>query len=101
MKRVGISEEALEDLHQGFRFYDAQEAGLGGYFAACLRADIEGLKVSAGIHPMVYKDVHRLLSKVFPFGIFYTLESGGAVVWAVIDLRRDPTWIRQRLERRP
>lgn len=40
---------------------------------------------------------HRLLSRVFPFGIFYTIEDATAVVWAVVDLRRDPTWIRQRL----
>jgi len=31
-------------------FYEAQAAGLGDYFSACLRADIEGLKVSAGAH---------------------------------------------------
>jgi hypothetical protein len=30
--------------------------------------------------------------------IFYTLESEFAVVWAVIDLRKDPTWIREKLK---
>lgn len=97
MIRVRISEDALQDLNTGFLFYEAQEAGLGDYFAACLRADIEGLRVSAGAHRVVYKDYHRLLSKVFPYGIFYTLSKEGALVWAVIDLRRDPDWIRERL----
>jgi len=46
---------------------------------------------------MFYRDYHRLLSKVFPDGIFYTLEQERAVVWAVVDLRRSPEWIRQRL----
>lgn len=100
MKRVGISEEALEDLNEGFQFYEAQETGLGDYFTACLKADIEGLKVSAGMHAVVYKDYHRLLSKVFPYGIFYTMGSAGAVVWAVIDLRRDPSWIQDELRAR-
>jgi hypothetical protein len=98
MIRVRISEDALQDLNDGFLFYEAQEAGLGDYFATCLRADIEGLRVSAGIHRVVYRDYHRLLSRVFPYGIFYTIESETAVVWAVIDLRRDPEWIRQRLK---
>ena len=36
--RIQILEEALNDLHQGFRFYEGQEAGLGAYF---LEPDID------------------------------------------------------------
>jgi hypothetical protein len=97
MIRIRISEDALRDLKDGFVFYEMQEAGLGDYFASCLRADIESLRVYGGIHRVVYQDYHRLLSKVFPYGVFYTMERGCAVVWAVIDLRRDPEWIRRKL----
>ena len=97
MTTVRISDEALADLNDGYWFYEAQETGLGDYFTACLRADIEGLKVSAGIHSIVYRDYHRLLSRIFPHGIFYTLDDAGVVVWAVADLRRDPEWIRDHL----
>jgi hypothetical protein len=98
MMKVRISEDALQDLNDGFLFYEAQEAGLGDYFAACLQADFERLKVSPGVHRLIYKDYHRLLSKTFPYGIFYTIEGECLVVWAVIDLRRDPAWIRKKLE---
>jgi hypothetical protein len=94
---VRISEDALQDLNNGYLFYETQEAGLGDYFAACLRADIEGLKISAGAHRIVHQDYQRLLSRVFPYGIFYTVENECAVVWAVVDLRRDPAWIREKL----
>jgi len=94
-----ISGEALEDLNEGFLFYEAQAEGLGDYFTSCLRADIEALKVTAGIHRVVFEDVHRALSRVFPYGVFYTCDPPGAVVWAVVDLRRDPLWIHQRLMR--
>ena len=97
MIRVQISEDAQQDLNEGFLFYEAQEPGLGDYFIACLRADIEGLKVSGGTHRLVYADYHRLLSKVFPYGVFYTMANGIAVVWAVLDLRRNPEWIRNQL----
>ena len=97
MRDVQISEDALEDLNNGCLFYEAQESGLGEYFAACLRADIEGLRISAGIHRVAYCDYHRLLSRVFPYGVFYTIEQECAVVWAVVDLRRSPEWVRQRL----
>ena len=97
MKDAEISDDALEVLNNGYLFYEAQEAGLGEYFAACLRADMEGLRVSAGVHRVVYRDYHRLLSKVFPYGIFYTTDQERAIVWAVLDLRRSPEWIRRRL----
>src|SRR5437016_4836867 len=74
MRDVQISEDALEDLNNGYLFYEAQESGLGDYFAACLRAHIEGLRISAGIHRVVHGDYHRLLSRVFPYGVFYTVE---------------------------
>jgi hypothetical protein len=97
MIAVRISEDALQDLNDGFIFYEVQQPGLGDYFATCLRADIEGLRVGAGAHRVVYRDYHRLLGRIFPFGIFYTMEDDTAVVWAVVDLRRDPEWIRRRL----
>lgn len=97
MIKVRISEDAIQDLNDGFSFYEAQQTGLGDYFAACLRADIDGLRFSGGIHPVLYRDYHRLLSRVFPFGVFYTLDGDTATLWAVVDLRKDPAWIWRRL----
>jgi hypothetical protein len=99
MKRILISEDAFGDLNDGFLFYEAQEVGLCDYFTACLRADVERLKTTAGIHREV-QGFHRLLSRVFPHGIFYTLQADRITVWAVIDLRRNPEWVSSRLKRK-
>ena len=96
MMNVRISEDALQDLQEGFWFFEAQQAGLGGHFLTSVRTDIEGLKISAGIHRVVYRDYHRLLCRIFPFGIFYTVGVDCAVIWAVVDLRRDPEWLRKK-----
>ncbi len=101
MIQVRISDEALGDLSEGYWFYEAQDPGLGDYFADSLRKDINELKSTAGIHRIVYQDYHRHLSKVFPYGVYYTLEDEVAVVWAVIELRRDPKWIREKLDKTP
>ena len=71
MIKVGISEEAFGDLQDGFWFYEAQEPGLGEYFATSLRADIEGLKVTGGIHRQIFQDYRRLCSA----GCFLTRSS--------------------------
>ena len=67
---IRIADEALDDLDEGFWFYESQEAGLGDHFASCLRGDIEGLRIHGGIHRVQHGDYHRLLSRVFPYAIY-------------------------------
>jgi len=94
--RIQVLDEADEDLQDGRDFYEQQEPGVGGYFAAALAADIDSLVLYAGIHPKEF-GFHRALSKRFPFGVYYLVEDEVVRVYAVLDLRRDPAWIRRRL----
>lgn len=45
-----------------------------------------------------YKNYYRLLSKRFPFAIYYRIEDKNTHIDAVLDCRRDPTWIRDKLK---
>jgi hypothetical protein len=84
-----ILPSAIEDLSDGFGFYENQLEGLGDYFLESLFSDIESLNLYAGIHPKVFGH-HRLLSKRFPFAIYYSKESDTIYIDAVLDCRRDP-----------
>jgi len=64
-----------------------------------LLADIEGLAELHGFHSMHFF-CHRALGSKFPFGIYYMNEPDDVKVIAVLDLRRDPGWIRAELRRR-
>jgi len=88
---------AREDLAAGCDFHEQQEDGAGIYFLESLFSDIESLKLYAGIHRKVF-GYHRLLSKRFPFAIYFSVETEEVRVRAVLDCRRDPAWIRQRLK---
>ena len=48
---IKIQPAALADLANGYRFYEATEAGLGGYFLA-LYSDIDSLQIHAGKQAM-------------------------------------------------
>ena len=63
---VQILDEAEQDLIDGFHFYEAQAEGLGEYFVDALSADIESLRIYAGIHSK-YFGQYRLLSRRFQF----------------------------------
>ncbi len=96
--KIKILQSAKEDLKEGFHFYEFQESGIGRYFLEALSADIESLRLFAGIHSVYFDRYYRLLSKRFPFAIYYRIQKNEVRVYAVIDCRRNPAWIRQRLQ---
>ena len=61
--------EVVNDLNDGKTFYDQSEAGIGDYFWDSLIADIESLRIYAGIHRKRY-GLYRMFAKRFPFVIY-------------------------------
>lgn len=96
--KLRILPSAVQDLLDGFRFYESQGVGIGSYFVESLISDIESLRLYAGMHPKVF-GYYRLLSKRFPFAIYYLKDRETVSVNAVLDCRRDPGWIREKLTR--
>jgi hypothetical protein len=94
---IKVLDLAERDLIEGFRFYEAQESGLGSYFLTSLYADIESLRLYAGIHEKPFKAYYRLLSRRFPFAVFYRFEKNTVYIHAILDCRRNPAWARDRL----
>ena len=88
---------AQDDLAEGYAFYEEREPGIGSYFLESLFSDLDSLHLYAGIHLKVF-GFYRLLSKRFPYAIYYTVESETVFVWAVLDCRQDPDKIRERLK---
>ena len=41
-----------------------------------------------------------MLAKRFPFAIYYEVRGDTATVYAILDMRRNPLWLRAELERR-
>ena len=98
--KIQILEEAKSDLIHGFDFYERQSPGLGSRFLSSLFEDIDSLLLHPGVHRSVF-GVHRCIAIRFPFAIYYRMEGSTISVHAVIDCRRNPTWIRRRLSHPP
>jgi hypothetical protein len=50
----------------------------------------------AGIHLKV-DGFHRMLIQRFPFALYDLMEENSIDVYVILDCRRDPNWIRDRL----
>lgn len=92
-RSVELLDEAEIDLRAGESFYNEREAGLGDYFVDSMLSDLSSLQHYAGIHSRPL-GCYRLISKRFPFAIYYMLEEDRVVVLAIIDMRKKPNTIR-------
>lgn len=95
--RIKILPSALDDLRCGWDFYERQQIGLGEYFQDSLFSDVDSLILYAGIHRVVH-GYHRMLSKRFPYAIYYKMDGEDlAVVWRILDMRESPDETRRNL----
>ena len=88
--KLRVLTSALNDLADGREFYDCQGEGLGDYFFDSVFSDIDSLALYGGIHPKIMGH-HRLLTRRFPYAVYYKMDSDGSVtVFRVLDCRQDP-----------
>ena len=95
--KIRILESARRDLIDGYNFYEKQAEGIGTYFLDSISSDIESLIDHAGVHPVCFGKYHRLLALRFPFAIYYKLAGEEVLGFAVLDCRKEPAWIRSKL----
>lgn len=94
--KIQISKSVYDDLNDGYSFYEAQHDSLGNYFQETFVSNVESLNIYAGIHPKHFGK-YRLLSKRFPYAIYYTMKADAIIISAILDCRKKPDWIRDKL----
>jgi plasmid stabilization system protein ParE len=95
--KIEITRSAANDIADGHLFYEGQEAGVGYYFEKSVMSDIRSLVIYAGIHELHFEGYHRMVTHHFPYAIFYRVEDEVVRVFAVLNTRRDPERISERL----
>jgi plasmid stabilization system protein ParE len=87
--KVRILTSAFNDLADARAFYELQGEGLGDEFFDSVFSDIDSLALYGGIHPKILRH-HRLLTRRFPYAVYYKMDADGAVtVFRVLDCRQD------------
>lgn len=90
--------EALEEYEAAARYYAAQQPDLGLRFIAAVENAIARV-CEAPERWRVFNggEVRRHLTRVFPYGILYTVEADHVLIVAVAHCSREPGYWRQRL----
>jgi len=94
--KVILLNSAEEDLVDAWHFYDNQEPGVGEYYYDEVMIAVRSLSTQHGLHPSKGQFFRALVPK-FHTAIYYTLESDLILFRRILDLRRDPKWLRRQL----
>ncbi len=93
---IRFRDEAFADVAEAFSWYQDQRPGLGFEFKDDLAATIGVLSRMPETGPVVYRGLHRVLLRHFPYALYYDMGADVLSVRAVVHMHRDPSHWRRR-----
>jgi len=93
---LSLTKLSQKDIYLSEAFYEEQSQNLGTYFYNSIISDLDTLKFYAGIHAK-YFGFYRMLTKRFPYAIYYEIKDEIVIVHAVLHTRKDFKAIKDRL----
>ena len=95
--RYEFHPEALEDYQAAADWYAQRGTALALRFVDAIEDAIRKAAEAPERWRIIEEDVHRCLTRVFPYGILYTIEPEFILVVAVMHCSREPGYWRHRL----
>ncbi len=95
--RFEFHPEALEEYDEAGHFYARQQPGLELRFIVCVEEAIELILEAPHRWRPFDEDVRRCLTRVFPYGVLYTIEPDYILIVAVAHCSREPGYWKRRI----
>ncbi len=90
MKPPILRPAAAADLEDAYRWYEAQQPGLGEEFLAAAEAVKKSVVANPQQFPVIHRQTRRALFRRFPYGLHYRIVDDQIVFVACMHARRDP-----------
>jgi len=87
--RVIVRPKAETDLSEAALWYDSQRPRLGGQFLDEMGRSLAFLATSPERRPVYYRGFRRMLTRRFPYKIFYMIDGSDIIIVRVIHAKRD------------
>jgi plasmid stabilization system protein ParE len=96
--KITIAPEAIQDVEEGYAWYESQRSGLGEEFLGCVDACLQSICRMPELREVVHENCRRALVRRFPYAVFYESASDTVTVYCVFQTSRDPKKWRERLD---
>ncbi|MDX2081103.1 MAG: type II toxin-antitoxin system RelE/ParE family toxin [Terrimicrobiaceae bacterium] len=84
-----LRRRAQNDLRRAHDYYEERRPGLGGEFLADMTEALLRLEASPERFPVYYRDFRRVLTRRFPYKIFFRIIGGQIIVFRVLHGAQD------------
>jgi plasmid stabilization system protein ParE len=89
---VIIRPNAEADSRKAWSWYESQRPGLGDDLLVEIRAAIRRLEADPERRPFYYRDFRRLLTRRFPYKLFYRIEGDRVIIFRILHVKRKHEW---------
>ena len=89
--------EAERELREAVEYYEDIEAGLGYDLSVEVYSAIQRAVAYPRAWPVLDGEIRRALVRRFPYGALYAEQEGALIIVAVMNLRREPGYWKDRL----
>ena len=95
--RYEFHPEALEEYEEAALYYAERDPGLALRFIETVEEAIQRILEAPARWRVIDEDVRRFLTRVFPYGVLYTVEPDFVLIVAVMHCSREPGYWKQRV----
>jgi len=89
--------EALAEYEAAVLYYVERDPLVGQRFVAAVEDAIDRILDSPRRWRVIEEDVRRCLTRVFPYGVLYTIEADFVLIVAVMHCSREPGYWKHRV----
>jgi len=94
--RLEFHAEALAELQSATEYYESRQPGLGIRFLDLFSETLARIARDPRAWTPADHDIRRCLMRVFPFAVFYAIESDFVLILAIAHLAREPGYWKAR-----
>ena len=87
--RVIIRPNAEADAREARQWYESRRMGLGDELLEEIRHAVRLLEEHPDRRPIYYRGFRRLLTRRFPYKLFYRVEGDHVIVFRILHAKRD------------
>ena len=95
--RLEFHPEALMEYEEAVRYYAEHNPAAAERFIAAVEEAADRILESPERWRLLEEDVRRCLTRVFPYGVLYTVEEERILIVAIMHCSREPGYWKRRL----
>lgn len=88
--------EAEAEVFAAANYYEGQQVDLGKRFLSSIEDGLSRIRMNPRLYPQIDGTVRRCLTRTFPFGILFREKEEHVEIIAVMHLRREPGYWKER-----